>query len=118
MADQPWWVAAVMDYWRDLTNEDVRVGVRVYRTLAVAERGHPGPPPPPRAGQVWASEAYGTWTITAVAPDGAHHVRVVYDPAANEAVVVDETVWPPPGAVLVWGPGAPWGPATIGGDRG
>ena len=75
MADQPWWVAVVMDYWRDLINEDGRVAARVYGALP--------------SGALAGDCKFIEW---------------------SDADMNGLRRWPPPGAILVWGPGAPWGP--------
>lgn len=87
--------------------------------MAAIEREHPLPCPEPRCGQVW------VWPEGAVSlMDGETRVTVETHIMvlavgrrdgwwqwrhANHHSALTE--WPPPGAVLVAGPGAPWAPA-------
>lgn len=65
---------------------------------------HPLPVPPPMCGQAW-QDAFAQFTIAAV--DLAHGLGLIVGGDGLEPV----EVWPPPGAVLVSGPFAPWAPA-------
>jgi hypothetical protein len=73
------------------------------------DRKHPLPPPPPMCGQVWVwpegdaetiiSTCRGWWTTFRTRPG-------LFNPGA----ATSRESWPPPGAVLVAGPGSPWAP--------
>jgi hypothetical protein len=73
------------------------------RLMALIDREHPREAPPPACGQVWV-DADAEFLITVVTPDGALASGQLVQP------------WPPPEAVLVAGPGAPW-MDTSGGAR-
>ena len=75
--------------------------------IAAYDAEHPLPPPPPRCGQVWVWPGGVAEQVLQVDPDGtAHTLAGEYRAAPNKAQVR----WPPPGAVLVSGPSAPWAP--------
>lgn len=85
----------------DCPNEHERTAM-----LARYDAAHPLPAPEPRCGQVWVWSDASPWRgleMTVVAVTGA---GVFFggraDPWAGS--------WPPPSAVLVAGPGAPWAP--------
>jgi hypothetical protein len=97
--------------------------------LAARDTAHPLPPPEPRCGQVWVTPSGVESMVQMVWPNGAgtrtidlpdHHFFWPADPerpnscwgSAPETLTTAD--WPPPGAVLVAGPGAPWAP--MGGD--
>jgi hypothetical protein len=85
--------------------------------LALIDRMHPLPVPEPRCLQVWVLPSTGySFTITGVAPlgDGLWHVVNGFDGRQGLVSIGSlpaEERWPPPSAVLVAGPGAPWAPA-------
>jgi len=81
-------------------------------TLARIDREHPLPAPPPRCGQVWVwLDGDGDWfpyrfEMLVVGVD--HNGRACW--ANNPIGILSDGPWPPPGAVLVAGHGAPWAP--------
>jgi hypothetical protein len=87
-------------------------------TLAILDRAHPLPAPPPRVGQVWVW-AEGIPGAPITSPQEAM-VGAVSRPAFEDGPLVDwcggyvaidrRAPWPPAGAVLVAGAGAPWAP--------
>lgn len=74
--------------------------------IALVDAAHPLPPPEPRCGQVWVLPDLATHCTVIGVQDGAGYY---VDPRGAHRMP-----WPPPGAVLVAGPGAPWAP--MGGD--
>lgn len=78
--------------------------------LTLADRTHPLPVPEPRCGQVWV-DSTSEFMITAVQhlPGGAHEWQGIGWASTREESP-NYAPWPPPGAVLVAGPGAPWAP--------
>jgi len=84
--------------------------------IEMIDREHPLPPPEPRCGQVWkvpgtpaamvASERY-PWFASWMPA-----YALVASGLATGTVIED--TWPPPGAVLVAGPGAPWADTSEG----
>jgi len=119
---RPWWTAIAWSRVGDEITVTSWYRHGGHRTggenLSAIDREHPLPAPPPRCGQVW------VW------PDGlepgraemvtGHFVCV----AGTTTITTDEFCystgggdedsgcrdWPPSGAVLVAGPGAPWAP--------
>lgn len=75
----------------------------VSECLRAFDAAHPLPPPPPLVGQVWHEDG-DEFMIRRVARDNGG-----VEWWANSAH--PSTHWPPFGAVLVAGPGAPWAPA-------
>lgn len=95
------------------------------------DREHPLPAPPPMCGQVWVWLSGFAATVQAVDPTGMSAPRGMSDgpgvvwPCTIPAPVqhgpylgawTPAALWPPPGAVLVAGPGAPWADTSEGGD--
>lgn len=81
--------------------------------LAALDREYPLPPPPPLCQQVWVEPRRG-------GAGGGHRAIVGVDPCGAVYTVGYAGVqrhapgcWPPPGAVLVYGPGAPWAPTAF-----
>lgn len=105
----------------------------VLAAIDAVDREHPLPIPTPLVGQVWilrdGGDRYGAHTglsrmITEIDPNdprpghlkvtfgGRHLLRDQVDVAPPGIEPQDGAqAWPPPGAVLVHGPGAPWAPA-------
>lgn len=86
--------------------------------LDAIDREHPLPPPEPRCGQVW--KVPGRPADMAVTEEwpwsGKALAAILARNAAGQPALAFDRTWPPPGAVLVAGPGAPWAP--MGGDDG
>lgn len=86
--------------------------------MARIDREHPLPAPEPRCGQVWVHKHWAT--MIARIERNRPHFGHVWDSrgASTEAAAPWGWVgtWPPPGAVLVAGHGAPWAPMGEG-DR-
>ena len=83
---------------------------------ARADAERPVPPPPPRCGQVWALPGKTAEMVVSEVPPHfptAMMVSAVIAGVDGVEVPLDDT-WPPPDAMLVAGPGAPWAP--MGGD--
>jgi hypothetical protein len=116
--ERPWWTRIVtIEYstfppqpaawfWRrtdGLSSEDLDA-------IGYLDATNPRPAPPPLCGQVWRWEPGYFILMSYVRPDGtwcyAGQLNLV-QPGANAG----GQTWPPPGAVLVYGPGAPWAPA-------
>jgi hypothetical protein len=131
--DRPWWRwVAYEDRKGDERDMLVRIDGREAAAMAVSvleiaeeiDREHPLPVPPPKCGQVWVWPTGFAATVQAVDPtglidpEGARRGGVVWPcttpvtlPAAPYACGWSATsAWPPAGAVLVAGPGAPWAP--------
>lgn len=79
--------------------------------LAAHDAEHPLPTPPPLVGQVWA----GVKRLYGGGPMEAEEVMIAWInqekvAIANYGYTWPRHAWPPPGAMLVYGPGAPWAP--------
>jgi hypothetical protein len=114
--ERPWWRPISSMRWRrtdgrisravcwpDALDEDEAEVVHaqdVCDELARLDTAHPLPPPEPRCGQVWVLPDVATHCTVIGVQDGAGYY---VDPRG-----VHRMPWPPPGAVLVAGPGAPW----------
>jgi hypothetical protein len=126
--ERPWWRPISSMRWRR-TDGRISRAACVCDELARLDTAHPMPPPEPRCGQVWVTltgvesmvqmvYSNGAGTRTIDLPD--HHFFWPPDPERPDSCwgSAPETLttadWPPPGAVLVAGPGAPWAP--MGGD--
>lgn len=71
--------------------------------LARIDAEHPLPAPEPRCGQVWTDGEVDN-LVTAVVRSPLRGVAVAFGPQWHDY----GAAWPPSGAVLVAGPGAPW----------
>ena len=81
----------------------VRTGEMYSDAMARIDREHPLPVPEPRLGQSWVSTVHnGGAMVVGLSTSGG----AVWGPGDLD-LGIDE--WPPPGALLVTGPGAPWG---------
>lgn len=82
--------------------------------LAAYDAAYPLPAPPPLCGQVWVWSDNRQALLTEVYRTAAGLRVDLGEYAAWPEGVPDEghfhVAWPPPGAVLVAGPGAPWAP--------
>jgi hypothetical protein len=84
--------------------------------LAAYDREHPLPAPPPRCGQVWVwpdrQARDGTplqGVVDSVTPIiTGRWLVAIGEQYASDAPIAGESAWPPPGALLVSGEGAPW----------
>jgi hypothetical protein len=105
--DRPWWRQHSWTLWRrsdgvtwsGYCRDDVRD-----EHLAILDREQPIPAPPPMAGQVWRCPDGATRTI------GAHREADRRWWWTGLETGHGWQQWPPPGAVLVAGVGAPWAP--------
>jgi len=98
------WVLRVPDVWM---GRMAAIHTLESGSLATYDAEHPLPPPEPRCGQVWVWVAASAWqglqmTVSTVTAVGGVHFGTRRD--------AWDAPWPPPGAVLVAGPGAPWAP--------
>ena len=75
--------------------------------LAAYDRANPRPTPPPACGQVWRNARSGVEEMII-----SINATIVVFPDPTRAILS----WPPPGCVLIAGPGAPWAPRS--GDEG
>jgi len=90
--------------------------------MALFDREHPLPCPPPMVGQVWSTTWYGEQLVVRASKAGAlmHTEQTIgYSDALGNDVCTGVRVdflnseqWPPSGAVLIRGPGAPWADTT------
>lgn len=69
-----------------------------------------GPPPEPLVGQVWATPRGDGRVDTVERGSGKTVVYATLPLADGLSCFHEVSVWPPPDAVLVWGPGSPWAP--------
>jgi hypothetical protein len=97
----------------------MRKGETEAAALARIDREHPLPAPPPKVGQVWVTDSDGAdafgagsarffdveLAVVGVRRNPVTGVSILWGDGGNTSE------WPPPGAVLVAGPGAPWAPA-------
>lgn len=108
--DRPWWIVTSYD-WAMRTDPALHEGAEIgvtYRgpdalaALDAYDAAHPRPVPSPHAGQVW------VW------PDGEERIVTHVWPGGRallgSGLHLQSDEWPPAGAVLVSGPGAPWAP--------
>jgi hypothetical protein len=122
--DLPWWRRTTRDCgWRrsdgvecDELTEAEAESSDTTEFLAGIDESDPLPPPPPMCGQVWVlmytlkdGDLRHDDMVVSVAYIG-DEVRVQFRGSSGYA-----DRWPPLGAVLVAGPGAPWAP--MGGDN-
>jgi hypothetical protein len=107
--DRPWWRwVAYEDRKGDERDMLVRIDGREAAAMAVSvleiaeeiDREHPLPVPPPKCGQVWVRGHVESMLV-------ARSEHVLWWGDGDSAPVKE---WPPAGAVLVAGPGAPWAP--------
>ena len=115
--ERPWWRLVERGFRREawtrldgLTHDCW--GQDTSEHLGRLDAAHPLPAPEPRCGQVWVvperKPGRGPWAMMvggAWRLDGERHYRWAWMPVGAET-----SEWPPPGAVLVAGPGAPWAP--------
>lgn len=116
--ERPWWRGPIMResdgviVWRRSDSADT--GHPCLRgALAAIDREDPLPPPEPLCGQVWVLRSGRSVMVVDVVPqtvEGAWMVSLGSEALTARGAGVT-CPWPPPGAVLVAGPGAPWAPA-------
>jgi len=101
-----------------MASDETRGGTPVEEVMKTYDAGNPLPPPPPLCGQVWC------WpdvregphlTVGRVDRGLGSFVRQSLIDTCEDVLVWWTPEWPPPGAVLVAGPGSPW--ADTRGDR-
>lgn len=89
--------------------------------MVAYDTAHPLPPPPPRCGQVWLwPDSDRQHLVTDITTRGSGHTGITLGLEGPDcwlphvppelAPHSSQSPWPPPGAVLVAGPGAPWAP--------
>lgn len=80
--------------------------------MAEVDRRYPVPPPPPKCGQVWVSRRDEALVTHVIPQLGAEDSRWTLRIGGSLVTCGADCVvpWPPPGAVLVAGPYAPWAP--------
>jgi membrane-associated protease RseP (regulator of RpoE activity) len=121
--ERPWWQREPGhepgEGWRRTDGELLSYSLGAWKKFGTVtmlderDRTDPLPPPDPRCGQVWvwletaglhasAQQVLAVRALTSSAP------RVEFVGSAID--IFQEKDWPPPGAVLVAGPGAPWAP--------
>lgn len=103
---RPWWRFDRKEGWWRRSDGDVCGEL----AIEAWDRENPLPCPPPRCGEVWVwpedassqqhNELGSHALITNIDEDGVY--------AGMECVAFGVNDWPPPGAVLVAGPGSPW----------
>lgn len=87
--------------------------------LAAYDASHPLPAPPPLCGQVWVRGGYQGQIADVMRMDDGHlTISWGFEVTCRTGGRRDhgEEPWPPPRAILVAGPGAPWAP--MGGEHG
>ena len=119
----PWWVwheaSTPRATWGPVLGSWVRTDGMIaagekedaWQEAASLDRDEPLPVPYPKCGQVWVwtnGDGFGVIAVVGGKPAFGRYVKGVNDGPA----------WPPPGAVLVAGPGAPWANESAGAGAG
>lgn len=106
--ERPWWHREGL-HWRRIDGWGSDGG-----SIASMDAKMPLPPPEPRCLQVWLNVERGDQVVVACVDTGG--IAWSFSPNNTNSVGLPSAValrldpWPPPGAVLVAGPGSPWAP--------